>query len=108
MARPATIKDETIIEAARAVFLARGIRATTAEVAERAGISEGTIFNRFKSKVDLFRAAMQFKLEEPEWIKDLAKLVGKGKIDETLVQIGLQVIGFLRTCIPLMMMAWSN
>jgi len=47
MPRPAKIKDEEILAAAREVFLEKGIRATTAEVAKRAGIAEGSIFNRF-------------------------------------------------------------
>ena len=47
-----------ILSAARAVFLERGAMGTTSEVAARAGVSEGTIFNRFKSKEMLFRAAM--------------------------------------------------
>ena len=43
MARPVSIKDETIIAAARQVFLERGIQATTAEVAQRAGVIVYTI-----------------------------------------------------------------
>jgi hypothetical protein len=41
MARPVTISDEQILDAARAVFTEKGPRATTAEIAERAGVSEG-------------------------------------------------------------------
>ena len=62
MARPTSIKDETIVAAAREVFLERGIQATTAEVAERAGVSEGSVFKRFKTKSELFRAAMGDRL----------------------------------------------
>jgi len=47
MARPPVITEERILDAARGVFLKKGIRATTAEVAKRAGIAEGSIFNRF-------------------------------------------------------------
>lgn len=108
MARPTVIRDETIIEAAREVFLARGIRATTAEVAERAGVSEGSIFKRFKSKVELFRAAMRAQLEEPDFTRTLAERVGKGAIVDNLVDVGLEVVAFFRTITPLMMMAWSN
>jgi AcrR family transcriptional regulator len=57
MARPPRFRDEDLLEAARAVFLERGIRTTTAEVAERAGVSEGTLFKRFGSKAALLRAA---------------------------------------------------
>ena len=108
MARPVTIKDETIIEAARQVFLERGIQATTAEVAGRAGVSEGTIFKRFKSKVDLFRAAMGEQISEPEWLQQLSLRVGKGDVRENLFEIGMGVIAFFRRLMPLAMMAWSN
>ena len=108
MARPVTIKSETIIDAARQVFLERGILATTAEVAERAGISEGSIFKRYKSKIDLFRAAMGEHLDEPDWIRQLVGRVGQGGVEENLFEIGMSVIAFFRKLMPLMMMSWSN
>lgn len=108
MARPVSIKDETIIAAAREVFLERGIQATTAEVAARAGVSEGSIFKRFKSKVELFRAAMGDRLCEPEWLRDLAGTVGKGDLRENLIATGMKVVAFFRELMPLMMMSWSN
>src|SRR3954470_8049282 len=96
MARPVSIKDETIIAAARAVFLERGIQATTAEVAQRAGVSEGSVFKRFKSKVDLFRAAMSDRLTEPAWPRELLATVGKGDVRENLNVAGLQIVTFFR------------
>src|SRR3954463_6836410 len=100
MARPVSIKDETIIAAAREVFLERGIQATTAEVAERAGVSEGSVFKRFKSKVDLFRAAMGDQIHDPEWIREIAGRVGKGDVRDHLIAIGTEVIAFFRRLMP--------
>jgi AcrR family transcriptional regulator len=108
MARPPKIKDEEILLAARAVFLEHGIRATTAQVAERAGIAEGSIFNRFPTKGALFQAAMRPDLEEPAWAQLLLERTGQGDVVENLVEIGTQVIDFLRQIIPIMMMSWSN
>ena len=108
MARPVRIKPETILLAARQVFLERGIRATTAEVAERAGISEGTIFKRYKSKIDLFHAAMGEHLADPDWTRRLAARVGQGTVESNLFEIGMGVITFFRELMPLMMMSWSN
>jgi AcrR family transcriptional regulator len=108
MARPVSIKDETIIEAARQVFLERGIQGTTAEVAERAGVSEGSVFKRFKSKGDLFRAAMADCLADPSFARDLPARVGEGDVRETMFHIGMEVVAFFRRIIPLHMMAWSN
>ena len=42
------ISKERLLVVAREVFLELGIRATTLEVAMRAGVAEGTIFHRFK------------------------------------------------------------
>ncbi len=106
MSRPAHITDEQILTAARAVFLEKGIQATTAEVARRASVAEGSIFKRFKTKHELFAAAMQ--LEEPDWLRTLQQRVGKGDVKQNLVEVGLQIVEFFRALMPLMMMAWSN
>jgi AcrR family transcriptional regulator len=108
MARPAVIRDETIIQAAREVFLARGIRATTADVAEKAGVSEGSIFKRFKSKLDLFEAAMGSLDDEPEYIRTLASRVGRGDMRASLFELGCEIEAHLRRVLPLVMMSWSN
>ena len=54
MARTARITEERILEAAREVFLAEGFGAQTAKIAQRAGVSEGSIFKRFATKEALF------------------------------------------------------
>lgn len=109
MARPVTIRDDTILEAARQVFLERGIQATTADVAARAAVSEGSIFKRFKSKIGLFRAAMADQLEEPGWLRQLPQRVGKyPDFHENLCDLGMEIIDSFRKSMPLMMMAWSN
>jgi len=104
--RPTTITDEQILEAARAVFLERGISATTAEVAARAGVAEGSLFNRFKTKFDLFQAAM--KLEAPAWKRTLGERAGQGDLRAQLTDLGTQILQFLRRVLPLVMMSWSN
>jgi AcrR family transcriptional regulator len=44
-----------ILEAARAVFVARGYHATTLDqIAEQAGFTKGAVFSRFASKAELF------------------------------------------------------
>jgi AcrR family transcriptional regulator len=108
MARPINIRDEVIVEAARKVFLERGFRATTIEVAERAGVSEGSIFKRFKSKLELFRAAMEQHLAQPDWIRSLGERVGKGDLRENLIALGIEFITFFRELMPLIVMAQAN
>jgi|SRR5215468_4092656 len=107
MSRPPVITESQILDAARSVFLERGITATTAEVARRAGIAEGSIFKRYKTKVELFRAAMQPQMDDPEWLKHLMKTAGTD-LRQSLVTAGLEAIAFFRQILPLHMMSWSN
>jgi AcrR family transcriptional regulator len=108
MARPPSIRDEDILGAAREVFLAKGVRATTAEVAERARVSEGIIFRRFKTKEGLFRAALSPDLGEPRELAELPGRVGEGTVADNLHDACVALIGMLRVRVPLIMMSWSN
>ena len=108
MARPTTLSDAHILDAARAVFLERGIAATTAEVARRAGVAEGSIFKRWPTKQELFYAALTPDTEEPAWLKTLALRAGRGDMAETLTDVAMEAIDFFRTLLPLFMMCWSN
>ena len=109
MARPTVIRNEVILDAARAVFLERGILATSAEVAQRASVSEGSIFKRFKTKADLFRAAMGVDIEDiPRSLAALPSLAGQNTVAENLVTAGAQTVGFFTRVMPIMMMSWSN
>jgi AcrR family transcriptional regulator len=108
MARPPNTTQESILEAARAVFLERGISGTTAEVAKRARVSEGSIFNYFETKGDLFQAALQSQLEAPAWAHSLEARAGQGDLKANLYEIGMQAVDFFRTIAPLLMMLWSN
>ncbi len=107
--RPPVISSEALLEVARQVFLEKGIRATTADVAERAGVSEGTIFHRFRSKDELFRAAMRFDPADlPALFAELEGMVGKGDLRENLVGLAMRMLELGRVAIPIMMMSWSN
>jgi AcrR family transcriptional regulator len=108
MARPATITDERILAAAREVFLEKGITATTAMVARRAKVAEGSLFNRFPTKRELFTAAMRPEMEDPEWLRTLDQRVGAEDVAAVLEDLGLQMVDFFRRLMPLMMMCWSN
>lgn len=108
MARTPTIRDESILDAAREVFLAHGVGATTAAVAARAGISEGTIFSRFGTKEGLFSAAMLCPGAAMPWVASLKQRVGTSTVQKHLVELGLEIIAHFRTMMPIMMMAWSK
>lgn len=86
-----------------------GIRATTSEVATRAGIAEGTIFHRFKSKEELFRAAMDFDPDRLlEMVQQLPRQAASGELRQTLVDFAQAFIELGRVAMPVMMMSWSN
>lgn len=103
------ISRERLLEIAREVFLELGIRATTAEVARRAGVAEGTLFLRFKTKADLFREAMQFDPDQAlAKVEQLPELAGSPDLRATLVDFAEQFLRVGRVALPVMMMTWSN
>lgn len=107
MARPTTISDEAILDAARAVFLSKGPAGTTAEIAQQAGISEGSIFKRWKSKDALFRASMEGGFVDGTWIAKLPSRVGKGELRAQLDEIAREIMALFHAVIPLHMMGAS-
>jgi AcrR family transcriptional regulator len=108
MPRPTQIQDQQILDAAREVFLEKGIHATTSEVARRAHVGEGSIFKRYKTKAELFIKAMEHQVTAPFWMRALSANLGKREPREALVEAGLEAIEALRRIVPLMMMSWSN
>jgi AcrR family transcriptional regulator len=108
MARPTTISDERILEAARAVFLEHGVAATTAEVARRAGVAEGSIFKRFATKPELFKAAMQIDLDALDFLRTLVAARDGDDPRETLFQFGMEAVGFFRRLMPLVMLQFGT
>jgi len=108
MARPVSIKDEDLLAAARAVFQERGIRATSSEVAERAGVSEGILFKRFRSKEMLFRSAMQAQTCDSDWVRELPNRAGQGDPRANLVELTSNLLEMFRRILPLIVMSLSN
>ena len=107
--RPPVISTERLLDVAREVFLELGIRATTSEVATRAGIAEGTIFHRFKSKEELFRAAMNFDPDAALVLSHaLLARAGTGELRQALVEFAQRSMELGRLALPVVMMSWSN
>jgi AcrR family transcriptional regulator len=53
-----------LLDAAAQVFAERGLEASTAEIARRAGVGQGTVFRRFPTKDDLVAAIVVDRLVE--------------------------------------------
>jgi AcrR family transcriptional regulator len=109
MPRPISIQDDSILRAAREVFLEKGWDATTSEIAAKAGVSHGIIFKRFKTKQALFQSAMQ---EQSDWGQTIPALLnsslGQKDVENTLVELGTLFVEKFLVVIPTLMMAWSN
>jgi AcrR family transcriptional regulator len=106
MARPPKITNEAILTAARQVFLAQGVGASTVEIAEIAGISEASIFKRFGTKQALFLAAMG--AETPKWVKELPTQVPTAAIKTELTDISTQMLDFYQVVLPRVMMMMTQ
>lgn len=73
---PKTEKQKRILEAAVDIFAEKGFAASsTSEIAQKAGVAEGTIFRHYKTKKDLLLAIaspIAFKLAAPFILREFA------------------------------------
>ncbi|MEV6825742.1 helix-turn-helix domain-containing protein [Amycolatopsis sp. NPDC051102] len=63
---------EALVTAAREVFRAKGVDAPLDEIARRAEVAIGTLYNRFPTRADLVEAAFLPVLEEAEAVSEEA------------------------------------
>ena len=103
MARPKKYNDEELLKAAAEVFLEHGMAAGTALIAERAGVSEGVLFKRFKTKEALFEAALTLEMGSNEWRQDLIRSAGKNSPQSNLKRAILALFDKLHRFIPKLM-----
>ncbi len=107
MARPSKITNEEILAAARQVFLEEGINGSTLEIAEKAGISEASIFKRFATKQALFLAAIGIS-ETPQYAKILTDRAPTAEIRSELTEICTQMVGFYQEVMPRVFMMMTQ
>jgi AcrR family transcriptional regulator len=111
--RPRLIETQEILEAARDAFLGEGVGATTGAIARRAGISEATIFKRFRTKADLFFAVKRFRTKadlffaamgfaEFDARQTIADLRGEAPADQELETISLRFLEYLNQMVPVL------
>lgn len=104
MARPRKYDDDEILKVAAEVFLEQGAGAGTALIAERAGVSEGILFKRFKTKEALFDAALMWDKESDLWREALLDSVGRNTPEENLKRAILALSEKLRRLVPRLML----
>ena len=108
MPRPVSIHDDAILAAACAVFLAHGYQASTVAIARRAGVSEGSLFKHFRTKTDLFLAAMDVQSRAQERQERLMAGVGTIAIRPTLEAYGRHLLARLQIVMPRILMVTSS
>ena len=119
MPRNKSISDEAILAACRASFLAWGIGVATKDLAKHAGVSEGVLFQRFKSKEVLFFLAMRLPPpnivapDEAEAIEhignsQLVKDAVTVKVKQQIVDVAFQVLVYLREQMPSLFLILSH
>jgi AcrR family transcriptional regulator len=102
------LTDDDLLDAAREVYLARGIDATTTEIAKRARISESVIFHRYKTKEALFSAVFERQIFMPPAFARLPSLAGQGQIADNLFDAGMGIVEMMQSILPFLIMSLSS
>lgn len=109
MARPRRINDESLLESLRESFLELGPGVTTRELADRAGVSEGTLFKRFGDKRKMFIQALRLPdFHEEDWYKNLAKREAGVDLREHLIDAGVRLHEALSLSVPIIQTVFAN
>jgi AcrR family transcriptional regulator len=99
--RPPSGGREAILEATLALLRERGVaRLTTRDVAERAGVSEASVYYHYTDKAGLLRAVFTAALQRLQ----RASLAG----DDAFAEFGRELERFLEQALPVMTAAQSD
>ncbi|WP_261664169.1 TetR/AcrR family transcriptional regulator [Deinococcus sp. Marseille-Q6407] len=107
MARPKIIETEDLVAAARSAFLEQGVGVSTAEIARRAGISEGTLFSRFATKEELFEEAIGLS-RYGRWRSELLAQVGRGEVRRNLERCAMSYLQEAQDLLDALMLVFSR
>lgn len=107
MPRPRTIDDEKILEVARAAFLQHGLGVSTVQIARDLGISHALLFQRFRTKEELFKAAFR-PPEHLPWEGLLSAGPDPDDLRGQLARLSAAIYADLETVIPRMALARSS
>lgn len=108
MARPRTVSDQQILEAALACFLEHGPSVSTELIASQIGISSQAIFKRFNSKQDLLIECLRC-CETPAWIEIVEQGPDQRPFSDQLFEILESLSSFFaETVRKLELLRWSG
>ncbi len=106
MSRNKTITDDEILAVARSLFLKEGAKASTRTLTKTAGISEAVIFQRFRTKEDLFFAAMVPPEAQLESLFNVQP--GHKQVIANLKLVSLQIVTYFREVMPVFLSLISH
>lgn len=98
MGRKKTIADADLLATAREVFVEKGFGASTNEIARRAGVSQGVLFQRYGTKRELFFAAMVLP---PANLARLFHARERGGFRH-LEDVALELVDYFRATVPVL------
>jgi AcrR family transcriptional regulator len=98
--RPPQVSEETLLDAAAEVLLRKGAAATTAQIARRAGVSEGLLFYRYATKDELVAAVIERQLRPSPALEALVRDPGDRAVPEALRDVVREVLAALRRAWP--------
>ena len=101
---------ERIVEAAERVMRTRGLAwATTKEIACAAGYSEGTLYNHFEDKEDLFLSVLRERLPNfVALVRDLPERSGRGTVRGNLEEVASAALAFYDESVPMAASVFSR
>lgn len=98
MARPRTISDEDIQDAARTIFVEHGPNAPVALVAEKLGVTHAALFGRVGTKERLMLDAL--RPGRPRAIERLAEAPPEEGAEGRLIEILVELMAFFQQVVP--------
>jgi AcrR family transcriptional regulator len=104
MGRRKTLSDADLLAMARQVFVEKGFGASTREIARRAGVSEGVLFQRYATKSELFFAAMILPAADLTGLLRTHRLTGPRDLE----RIAMAMVGYFRSTMPVLLSLMSR
>lgn len=101
MGRKKRIEDGELLAVARDAFVKDGFGASTREIARLAGVSEATLFQRFRTKPELFFAAMV--PASPDLHAILISRTASEEPSRRFEEVALQVLAYFREITPVLL-----
>jgi AcrR family transcriptional regulator len=101
---------QALIDAALEVFLQRGFaRATTREIAQAAGVAEGTIYRHFADKFALFHEVfLSLTVDIVDELRRLPERAGQGSVRDNLEHIFMLIGSMQAQLSSLMASMWAD